>query len=93
MKIAKMSLAKDYKIGEIDKRIYGSFIEHLGREVYGGIYEPGHCSADLLACNTEEDPNKVVPHNRGNAENDGRTLIADLPKLSWNVIKLKKISV
>ena len=33
-------------IGDIDPRIYGSFIEHLGRAVYGGIYEPSHESAD-----------------------------------------------
>lgn len=43
---AKITLAKEFKIGEIDKRIYGSFIEHLGRAVYGGIYEPGHPTAD-----------------------------------------------
>ena len=36
----------EYRIGEIDPRIYGSFIEHLGRAVYGGIYEPGHPTAD-----------------------------------------------
>ena len=46
IKKAKMILDKDYKIGEVDKRIYGSFIEHLGRAVYGGIYEPGHPQAD-----------------------------------------------
>ncbi len=43
---SKITLAKEFKIGEIDKRIYGSFIEHLGRAVYGGIYEPGHPTAD-----------------------------------------------
>ncbi len=43
---AKITLAKEFRIGEIDKRIYGSFIEHLGRAVYGGIYEPGHPTAD-----------------------------------------------
>ena len=43
---AKMTLDMDYKIGVIDKRLYGSFIEHLGRAVYGGIYEPGHPQAD-----------------------------------------------
>lgn len=37
---------KKFKISEIDERLYGSFIEHLGRAVYGGIYEPGHESAD-----------------------------------------------
>jgi alpha-N-arabinofuranosidase len=35
-----------FRIGDIDKRLYGSFIEHLGRAVYGGIYEPGHPEAD-----------------------------------------------
>ena len=48
LKKATMVLDKEYKIGEIDKRIYGSFIEHLGRAVYGGIYEPGHPKADEL---------------------------------------------
>ena len=46
MKKATMILDKDYAIGRIDPRIYGSFIEHLGRAVYGGIYEPGHPEAD-----------------------------------------------
>nr|AAB33652.1 alpha-L-arabinofuranosidase=alpha-L-arabinofuranoside arabinofuranohydrolase {N-terminal} {EC 3.2.1.55} [Bacillus stearothermophilus, T-6, Peptide Partial, 50 aa] [Geobacillus stearothermophilus] len=45
-KKATMIIEKDFKIAEIDKRIYGSFIEHLGRAVYGGIYEPGHPQAD-----------------------------------------------
>lgn len=43
---AKITLAREFKIGDIDKRIYGSFIEHLGRAVYGGIYEPEHETAD-----------------------------------------------
>ena len=46
MKKASIILDKDFIVGEIDKRIYGSFIEHLGRAVYGGIYEPGHPLAD-----------------------------------------------
>ncbi len=46
MKKAKMILDRAYTIGRIDPRIYGSFIEHLGRAVYGGIYEPGHPTAD-----------------------------------------------
>jgi len=43
---AAIKLDKDYKVGKIDPRIYGSFIEHLGRAVYTGIYEPGHPQAD-----------------------------------------------
>ena len=41
-----MILDRDFTIGAIDPRIYGSFIEHLGRAVYSGIYEPGHPTAD-----------------------------------------------
>ena len=48
MKQAKMILDRAYEIGRIDPRIYGSFLEHLGRAVYGGIYEPGHPTADEL---------------------------------------------
>ena len=46
MKKASMILDRAYTVGRIDPRIYGSFIEHLGRAVYGGIYEPGHPEAD-----------------------------------------------
>ena len=35
-------------IGAIDERIYSSFIEHMGRAVYTGIYEPEHPSADAF---------------------------------------------
>ncbi|MBQ5783329.1 MAG: alpha-N-arabinofuranosidase, partial [Oscillospiraceae bacterium] len=43
---AQILVNKNFKVGEIDRRIYGSFIEHLGRAVYNGIYEPGHPTAD-----------------------------------------------
>lgn len=46
MKRAKMSLVSEFTGAKIDDRIYGSFIEHLGRAVYGGIYEPDHPTAD-----------------------------------------------
>ena len=46
MKKARVKLDRDYGIARIDPRLYGSFIEHLGRAVYGGIYEPGHPTAD-----------------------------------------------
>jgi alpha-N-arabinofuranosidase len=43
---AHVSVDKEYLIGAVDKRLFGSFIEHLGRAVYGGIFEPGHPTAD-----------------------------------------------
>ena len=35
-----------FVVSDIDPRLYGSFIEHLGRAVYTGIYEPDHPTAD-----------------------------------------------
>ena len=45
-KFARLTLDPDFQISRIDKRVYGSFVEHLGRAVYGGVYQPGHASAD-----------------------------------------------
>lgn len=46
MKTAKVIVDRDFQVSRIDKRIYGSFIEHLGRAVYEGIYQPGSKFAD-----------------------------------------------
>lgn len=43
---AKIKLDPGKIIDKVDERIYGSFIEHLGRAVYHGIYEPDHPTAD-----------------------------------------------
>lgn len=43
---AKMIVDKELKIADIDKRIYGSFVEHLGRAVYDGLFQPGHSLSD-----------------------------------------------
>jgi alpha-N-arabinofuranosidase len=36
----------DFIVAPLDRRVFGTFVEHLGRCVYGGIYEPGHATAD-----------------------------------------------
>jgi alpha-N-arabinofuranosidase len=41
-----MVLDPGFTVGETDERLFGSFVEHMGRCVYGGIYEPGHPTAD-----------------------------------------------
>ena len=46
MKKAALHIDKYFITGDIDERIYGSFIEHLGRAVYGGIYQPESPQAD-----------------------------------------------
>jgi alpha-N-arabinofuranosidase len=42
----KLLLDRDSVIGSVRKRLYSTFVEHLGRCVYEGIYEPGHPLAD-----------------------------------------------
>ena len=45
---AKLFADRHFPIGEVDRRLFGSFLEHLGRAVYGGIYEPEHPAADEM---------------------------------------------
>lgn len=46
MRQACAVLDRDFIIAETDPRLFGAFVEHIGRCVYGGIYEPGHPRAD-----------------------------------------------
>jgi alpha-L-arabinofuranosidase len=46
MKTATVRLDRNFPIGHVDERLFGSFVEHLGRSVYTGIYEPDHPKAD-----------------------------------------------
>ena len=46
MQKASLRVVKDMTISKVDKRLFGSFIEHMGRAVYGGIYQPDHISSD-----------------------------------------------
>ena len=46
MKQATLHIDQNFQVSKIDPRIYGSFIEHLGRAVYGGIYQPDSPLAD-----------------------------------------------
>ena len=43
MKKAQIIIDKYFLTGKVDKRIFGSFIEQLGRAVYEGIYQEGSC--------------------------------------------------
>ena len=43
---ARLTLDPHAVIGPVSRRLFGSFVEHLGRCVYDGIYEPGHPEAD-----------------------------------------------
>lgn len=42
----KIFVDKNLIIGEVKDLLFGSFVEHLGRSVYEGIYEPTHPKAN-----------------------------------------------
>ncbi len=46
MRKSSVRLERSFTIGRTDRRLFGAFIEHLGRCVYGGIFEPDHPTAD-----------------------------------------------
>ncbi|WP_059102584.1 arabinosylfuranosidase ArfA [Shouchella shacheensis] len=98
---ATMTIDREFKIAEVDERIYGSFIEHLGRAVYGGIYEPGHPKAtaggyrqDVIDL-VKELQVPIVRYPGGNMVSaynweDGVGPLEDRPKrleLAWRVLE------
>jgi alpha-N-arabinofuranosidase len=42
---ARLVLDPAFRVADVDERVFGSFVEHMGRAVYGGIFEPGHPTA------------------------------------------------
>ncbi|MEV5817989.1 alpha-N-arabinofuranosidase [Micromonospora haikouensis] len=98
---AKLTIDPAFAIGPADRRIFGSFVEHLGRCVYGGVYEPGHRSADPHGLRgdvlelTRELGVSVVRYPGGNFVSgyrweDGVGPVADRPRrldLAWKTIE------
>jgi alpha-N-arabinofuranosidase len=46
MKMASLTIDPAFRVASVDRRLFGSFVEHMGRCVYTGIYEPDHPRAD-----------------------------------------------
>ncbi|WP_020574447.1 alpha-N-arabinofuranosidase [Actinopolymorpha alba] len=107
MKQASLTLDPAFRIAAIDPRIRGSFVEHLGRCVYGGIYEPGHPDADadgfrtdVLAL-TRELGVTTVRYPGGNFVSgyrweDGIGPRAERPRrldLAWKTLETNKVGV
>ena len=46
MKKTKIIYHKDYEIAPVDPRVFGGFLEHIGRAVYQGVYDPESAHAD-----------------------------------------------
>ena len=50
MKLTKVIYHKDFQVSPVDPRVFGGFLEHMGRAVYEGVYDPqsAHADADGL---------------------------------------------
>ena len=46
MRQAQLTVDPHFAVGTVNRRLFGSFVEHLGRCVYHGIYEPSHPLSD-----------------------------------------------
>ncbi|GAA3699904.1 alpha-N-arabinofuranosidase [Zhihengliuella alba] len=43
---ASSTLDPNHSVGPVQRRLFGGFVEHLGRHIYDGIFEPTHPEAD-----------------------------------------------
>lgn len=53
MTTARLTVDARFPIGAVRRRLFGGFVEHLGRHVYDGIYEPSHPEADEQGFRTD----------------------------------------
>ncbi len=51
--MAQLTLDPAFAVAPVDPRLFGSFVEHMGRCVYTGIFEPGHPRADADGLRTD----------------------------------------
>lgn len=103
----KIVFDKDYVLSKVDERIYGSFVEHLGRAVYGGIYEKGHETADEQGFRKDvieavrELNVPIIRYPGGNFVSnyrweDGIGPVAERPKrldLAWRTLETNEVGV
>ncbi|GAA3446614.1 alpha-N-arabinofuranosidase [Planomonospora venezuelensis] len=50
---ARLTLDPAFRIAPVEPRLFGSFVEHMGRCVYTGVFEPGHPLADADGFRTD----------------------------------------
>ncbi|MDG4825658.1 alpha-N-arabinofuranosidase [Asanoa sp. WMMD1127] len=107
MHFAALTVDPAFRVGEVDPRLYGSFVEHLGRCVYDGIHEPGHAEADEhgfrrdVAALTRELGVPIVRYPGGNFVSgyhweDGIGPVAERPTridLAWRSIEPNHVGV
>ncbi|MEU4240205.1 alpha-N-arabinofuranosidase [Actinoplanes sp. NPDC026619] len=104
---ASFRLDPAFTIAPVSRRTFGSFVEHMGRCVYTGIYEPSHPTADadgfrqdVLAL-TRELGVSVVRYPGGNFVSgyrweDGIGPVADRPvrrDLAWHSLETNEVGI
>ena len=104
---AALTIDPAFRIGEVDPRLYGSFVEHMGRCVYSGIFEPGHPAAspdgfrEDVAALVRELNVPIVRYPGGNFVSgykweDGIGPVADRPTrldLAWRSLESNHVGV
>ncbi|HYE38315.1 MAG TPA: alpha-L-arabinofuranosidase C-terminal domain-containing protein, partial [Ramlibacter sp.] len=50
---ATLTLDREFVIADLDRRLFGTLVEHVGRCVYGGLFEPGHPAAAAQGFRTD----------------------------------------
>ena len=107
MPSAKLVLDAALTIAPVPRRLFGSFVEHMGRCVYTGIFEPGHPSADDIGLRTDvleltrEIGPTVVRYPGGNFVSnyrweDGIGPVEDRPRrldLAWHSIETNRFGI
>ncbi|MEV6107408.1 alpha-N-arabinofuranosidase [Streptomyces sp. NPDC051940] len=102
---ARFTVDPDFVIGEVDPRLYGTFVEHMGRCVYTGIYDPAHPTADAagfrgdVAELVRELGTPLVRYPGGNFVSgyhweDGVGPVADRPRrldLAWRSVETNHV--
>jgi len=53
MKRTEIVLHSKFQIASVDPRIFGGFLEHMGRAIYQGVYDPESPHADADGCRSD----------------------------------------
>ena len=99
MSTASLRFDPSHVVGPVRPRTFGSFVEHLGRCVYTGIFEPDHPQAAEAGFHTDvldlvrELGVSTIRYPGGNFVSsyrweDGGTVTATLPPVGWAMIRL-----
>jgi len=107
MQKATVTVDPAFRVGPVDRRLFGSFVEHMGRAVYTGIYEPDHASADrngfrgdVMELVRELGPT-IIRYPGGNFVSgyrweDGIGLVGSRPRrldLAWKKVESNEVGV